>query len=170
MNRRAFLALGVMGSAALMVPCCRRAPLTGPPQLRLGRDECIECGMIINEDRCSSAFLIEREGLREYVMFDDIGCMLDYQHEQGADIRIVEGFVHDHGSRAWVSRDAAAFLFADRIKIPTPMGSGIVAFAGHAEAERAQAELGGQIMDYKSLIPARRAWMEKLYGKPRSAP
>lgn len=169
MNR---LYLSIMASAlgAALLASCGREPLSGPPELRLGRDECVECGMIINEDRCSSALLIEVEGRREHIAFDDIGCMLDYEFENKDTLIVVQGFVHDHATQAWASTDAAAFLFADRERIPTPMGSGIVAFADRSGAETAQAEFGGKIMDYAQLAPARRAWMEALYGKPRSAP
>ncbi len=159
---------GILG--AVVLAGCGREPLSGPPELRLGRDECAECGMIINEDRCSSALLIERDGRREHIAFDDIGCMLDYEFENRATLVIVQGFVHDHSTQAWVQTDAASSLFAERERIPTPMGSGIVAFAGRQGAEAAQADIGGRIMDYAELAPARRAWMEALYGKPRSAP
>lgn len=162
------IAAAILG--AVMLAGCGREPLSGPPELRLGRDECAECGMIINEDRCSSALLIEREGMREHIAFDDIGCMLDYEFENKGDLMIVQGFVHDHSTQAWVETNAASYLFADRERIPTPMGSGIVAFANQEGAEAAQAEFGGKLLGYAQLASARRAWVEALYGKPRSAP
>lgn len=168
MNRQTlFIMAGALGATFLIG--CGREPLSGPPELRLGRDECAECGMIINEDRCSSALLIERDGFREHIAFDDIGCMLDYEFENRGVLVVVQGFVHDHSTQAWVSTDAASFLFAERERIPTPMGSGIIAFTDKAGAERAEQEFGGRILDYTQLAPARRAWMEALYGKPRGA-
>src|SRR5690606_39706872 len=80
---------------------CQRAELTGPPELRLGRDQCVECGMIINEDRFSLAALIDNTyGQREHILFDDVDCMLDYQHEH-TDIPLIERFAPDAGTRSW---------------------------------------------------------------------
>lgn len=148
-----------------LAPSCRRDELSGPPDLRLGRDECVECGMLINEDRCSTAFLIVRGGRREYVMFDDIGCMLDYEAKERADAAIVEGYVRDHGTRAWIAHTRAAYLVTDPDRLPTPMGSGMVAFAAKADAERARAEFGGTVMEYGGLPEARRAWAEARRAK-----
>lgn len=168
-RRRAFAAAALLALAALL-PACGRADLSGPPNLRLGRDECIACGMLINEDRCSSALLLERDGHREHALFDDLGCMLDYEHDHAADIRVITRFAHDHDSRAWAPADAASFLMADPDKLPTPMGSGIVAFATREAAERARERAGGSILSFDQLVPARRAWMESRYGKPEGKP
>ena len=173
MNRRSLLRLSVVALCllrhCLLTDGCDRAELNGPPDLRVGRDECGECGMIINEDRCSCAFLIEREGVREHVMFDDIGCMLDFEHQSNEGVRIIDGFVRDHASRAWVPVDTAAFLMADREILKTPMGSGIVAFGTRADAQSLRETVGGEILDYQQLRPARRAWMEARFGKERPA-
>lgn len=163
--------LALAGLSAINVGCSREV-LSGPPELRLGRDECGECGMLINEDRCSSAMLIEREAplagrtRREYVMFDDIGCMLDYEHHRRSEFTVIDAFVHDHPTRQWLRAGDAYFLFADRERLPTPMGTGIVAFADRNVAEMKQREVGGDIMNYAALEPARREWMWSQYGRP----
>jgi copper chaperone NosL len=152
---------------ALLLPACNREPLSGPPELRLGRDECGECGMLINEDRCSTAFLVERDGRREYVMFDDLGCMLDYEHDGKAGT-IVDGFVRDYDTRAWLRSDDAVYLFTDPKTLPTPMGSGMIALAQRETAEEKQAHVDGEILDYQELAKARREWMYERYGRPDS--
>ncbi|HYE60756.1 MAG TPA: nitrous oxide reductase accessory protein NosL [Phycisphaerales bacterium] len=167
MNR---VTLGVLLCVgAWVLPSCVKNDADGPPNLRLGRDECVECGMIINEDRCSSAMVVNNEGVKEARLFDDIGCMLDYAHEH-ADKAEPAGFVHDHGTRGWVKMDQAWFVLADEEKLKTPMGSGLVAFAGREEAEKAAAAHGGTVMEYAKLSAARRAWMEARYGSPERAP
>jgi nitrous oxide reductase accessory protein NosL len=158
--------LPAVAALALTLLGCERAELSGPPELRLGRDECAECGMLINEDRCSSASLVERDGVREYAHFDDIGCMLDYQHAHAADLRFLESFVHDHTTRAWCPTTTAVFLVAEREKISTPMGSGIVAFADTAAAAKARDELGARIVDQDALRALRRAWVEERRSAP----
>jgi len=149
---------------------CARDELAGPPDLRPGRDECVACGMLISEDRCSSALLVERNGRREHAVFDDLGCMLDYERENDGGFTVIERFARDYDARAWVPAAHATFLFADADAIQTPMASGIVAFADPAVAEQARARIGGRLMDYAALGEARRAWREARYGRPREAP
>jgi nitrous oxide reductase accessory protein NosL len=156
-----FIAFSALGS-------CARTELAGPPNLRLGRDECAECGMIINEDRCSSGMLINREGVKEHALFDDVGCMLDWAHERPE--RVVRAFVHDHATRDWVPAEQATYVLADETKLPTPMGSGIAAFGTTSSAELTAREHAGEVLDYASLVRARREWMEARYGRPDRAP
>lgn len=163
MTRSMLTALGML--AAGMLAACDRTELSGPPELRVGRDECVACGMLISEDRCSSAMLIVAEGRREHIMFDDIGCMLDYEHEHGGRTPILERFYRDHAARDWTWGDGVTFLFAHPDRLHTPMGSGIVAFGDEASARKAQEEFGGDILDYTRLMAARRAWMEARYGR-----
>lgn len=159
-------------SAALvtLVAGCGRGALSGPPEIRLGRDECDECNMLIAEDRCSCALLIERAGRRDHARFDDVGCLLDYEHQTPPDVRIVEGFVRDHGSRAWVPIAQAWFLLSESSELATPMGSGIVAFADRTGVEAARGQWGGTILDHAAVRAARQSWMETRYGKPEPVP
>jgi copper chaperone NosL len=145
---------------------CARPPLSGPPDLRLGRDECAECGMLINEDRCSSGVLTEEDGYRAHLLFDDIGCMLDAERGRLSEVTVLERYVHDHATRAWVPADGATYLFADREALPTPMGSGIVAFGSAEGAASAQQVYQGRLLTFAELVEARRVWMEERYGKP----
>lgn len=161
-------------AAACFVPVlflfmgCGRSPLSGPPELRLGRDECVECGMIISEDRCSSAMLVERDGMRDHVLFDDIGCMLDYERESLDGAIVVDRFVHDYSTRAWVRVDAATFLAAPTDKLVTPMSSGMVAYASGESAEDAMRLYGGILLDYPRLMQRREDW-DRQRRAPTSA-
>lgn len=160
----------VLAVLAMATLGCSRPPMSGPPETRLGRDECGECGMLVSEDRFSGATLLEREGERMYIHFDDIGCMLDYEHDKGPSIKVLDRFVRDHGSRAWVSASEAVFVFADRDRLRTPMGSGIAAAATRERAEGMRAVFGGELMDWDRLKMARREWMEARYGTGTRAP
>jgi copper chaperone NosL len=156
---------GVLMGAALAVcgaciPACRRTELSGPPTLRPGRDECAHCGMLVNEDRCSSGLLVSNDGGgREHVVFDDIGCMLDYESGH-AGLEVVGAFVHDHDSRSWTGAPAAWFVMAAPDRLATPMGSGIVAFSTKDAAERRAAECAGMVIAYERLEAARREMTE----------
>lgn len=153
MTRRAaaiFLAL-----ASLTLGGCGRTELSGPPELRAGRDECAECGMLIIDDRFACALLIDRSGRREHALYDDLGCMLDDQADPDPDTRVLEGFVRDHATRAWIPSGVAIVLRADPEALHSPMGSGLAAFADQAAAERARLEYGGGITDYARLLAGR---------------
>jgi len=159
-----FTAAASLAALLSATGACQRAELTGPPQLRLGRDQCIECGMIINEDRFSSAALIDNTyGQREHILFDDVGCMLDYQHEH-PDIPFIELFARDAGTRAWLTTGQAIFLLAGSSAILTPMGSGIAAYGDREAAAGAQAQHGGEILSYAELAPLRQAWVQARMG------
>lgn len=158
--KRAILAL-LAGLAPLAG--CSRSPLTGPPELRLGREECAECGMLVSEDRFSAASLIDRDGERLYVFFDDLGCMLDY--ERSADAGALERYVHDHGTRGWVAAESATYLFAGPQALATPMGSGIAALADRAAADRLRAQCGGDLVGFSQAADARAEWMRARYGE-----
>lgn len=159
------LAVVLTGASTLMASCSQPSP-SGPPELKLGRHECAACGMLINEDRCSAAAIVTSNGAEDYAMFDDIGCLLDYEFDRRSSIALRERFFHDHTTKAWHTTSNAVFLFTEPDKLPTPMGSGIVSFATQEAADAARGKHGGDVMNYGQLVPARRKWMEQRYGKP----
>lgn len=167
MNARSLMMTLVMATLTLGLSSCGGAPLSGPPELKLGRSECAECNMIISEDRCSCGLLVDDAGHREHLLYDDIGCMLDDEHAGLNGRNVIERYVHDHQSKAWVEVGRAVFVMADPKALPTPMGSGIVAFASRTAAEEAAARHGGKTLDYPELVTARRRWMEERYGRPK---
>lgn len=157
-----------LGALSAGMAGCQRPELTGPPELRLGRDQCIECGMIINEDRFSSAAIVDAgtgRG-REHYLFDDVGCMLDYEREH-PEIAFIELFAHDANTRAWLPAHEATFLLTDPSAILTPMGSGIAAYSDIAAAEAAGAAHGGQVLSYDQLAAPRQAWVQDRMGGAR---
>lgn len=159
----------LLALAALVA--CGSEPLSGPPtEMKLGRHECAECGMIVSEDRCSSALLVEDDGRREYLYYDDIGCMLDDERAGLDDRTVVERHVRDYNAKSWVEATKAQFLFTDSKALQTPMGSGMVAFAQAASADAARAKLGGQVVSYAELAKVRAQWMQERYGKSDSTP
>lgn len=154
---RAFVTAMALAAAAAIG--CDSKPLSGPPMVRLGRDECGECGMIISEDRCSAALLIERDARREYLQFDDVGCMLDVEREGLDGAAVVERHVRDYATRAWIQAERAVFVAADAKKLVTPMSSGIAAFSSVEAAQAALVRYEGKTMDYAALREVRQDWI-----------
>jgi nitrous oxide reductase accessory protein NosL len=157
MSRPAHSFAPLMTIAALLA-ACEREPLTGPPELRLGRDECRECGMLIYEDRAAAALLLESPAGREHALFDDIGCMLDFERTPGENETVLARFVRDYAARTWLDADRAAYLFAHPDHLPTPMASGIAAFADTDAAESQRARAGGELLTFNQITAARAQW------------
>lgn len=155
-----------MAAACLLITllgACQNEPLSGPPELRLGRHECAVCGMLVSEDRFSTAHLVDDRGRRDYLFYDDIGCMLDAEHE-GRTPPVLERYVHDYATRAWLRAEDAVYVFANPKSLPTPMGSGMVAFTSRTDADRTAEPLNAKVLSYDQLTLARRAYMDKHFG------
>lgn len=143
-----------------LLAACDRDGLSGPPTLRLGRDECAECGMAIHDESASAAILVEQDGRRDYLLFDDIGCLLDLERSRGNELRVIGHFVHDHTGGGWLAGETAVFLVTDGSTLRTPMASGLAAFADTAAAELGQKQYGGRVQGFSELVETRRAWAE----------
>lgn len=146
--------LSILAGLLLLVSCGGERE-NRPPEIRLGRDECAECGMIISEDRYSCALVLDSG---EAALFDDAGCMLDYEKDKKP--RVAARYVRDETSRGWLSADVAVFAFTDG-KAATPMGSGIAASSSQARAEAITKEFGGQTATLKDLAELRETWKAK---------
>ncbi len=157
----------VAGLVCVSVAGCDDRTVDGPPVLRVGRDECAGCGMLIAEDRCAAACLVERDGVREPMVFDDLGCLLDYERDLPAGARVVSRFARDYHARAWLSCDAATFLWTGD-GVHTPMGSGIIAFADRAAAEQAHAAHAGEVIAWPEVVTRRTRHMHEQFGAPRA--
>ncbi len=165
MNARFLLVLACALGAAF--PACQDAPLSGPPELRLGRQECAACGMLVSEDRCSSALLVDDKGRRTHLLYDDLGCMLDAE-QAGLATPVIARFVHDYTSRAWIKAEDATYVAASPKALSTPMGSGMVAFATRTDAELAAQPLSAKVLTYDQLVLARRAYMDEHFASPKA--
>ena len=132
---RCSVLVGVLvGVLALAVAGCgAREPQ--PVALVLDEDACSFCRMAISQ-REMAAEAVSPGGRVE--RFDDIGCLLDWRSER----KVPEGtvfFVVDFDSGEWLDAEEAAYLRSRAI--PTPMGSGLVAFGSRSAALTAQERL-----------------------------
>ena len=146
--------LGLALAAAL--GGCEPAVEVGPPKLRLGRDECTECGMSIVEGRSSAATIATVDGQRAELLWDDIGCLLDWERDNPA-VPVIARYVHDHGNEAWTDALTAHYVMSP--KIITPMASGLVAFESADSAQAAHTANGGVVLSWGDLAQARTAWL-----------
>ena len=149
MTRFCFL---LSAAALLAVPGCGPDELSGPPEIRYGQEECVECGMIISEERFAAAILVADDAGGRYLLFDDTGDLLDYERTH-PDLIVRERFVHDSGTREWVNAESAWYVLAEGVQ--TPMGSGILAFAQRPAADESQARHSGRLLNFTDLAAIR---------------
>lgn len=143
---------------------CGGGDLDGPPELRAGRDECAECGMIITDDRACAALLIEIGGRREHRLFDDLGCLVDFQDAPRDGQSVLDGWTVERTDGKWLPLEKAHYLLADTSRLMTPMGSGFVAYADLTAAQDAASEFGGRVASFDDLAGARLAWRATLHS------
>ncbi len=93
-------------------------------------DTCAQCKMAVG-DNSHAAELILADGTPK--KFDDIGCLLTYQAEQGQQIQVSDRYVRDAKTNQWVRFEQAYFVHGK--DLDTPMGYGIVTFAKKEDAE-----------------------------------
>ena len=142
---------GILSLVALLVlGGCAKRVVEGPPAVKYGQDECALCGMILNEDRFASALLIEEDGARSYLLFDDIGDQIQYEAKHHPSV--VSRFAHDFNSRQWIIAEDAVFVVSETLH--TPMGSGIVAFREISDATSKATEANGRLKQWKELQAA----------------
>lgn len=134
-RRRASILLAWLAVAAT-IPLygCRRSDDLGPPAVAYGQTECDLCKMIISEEPFAAAAVVVEADEVTKLAFDDIGCLLDFLHNEGPSACVV-AYVHDYQSQRWL--DAATAVFVRSETIQTPMASHLAA----CETQEAAADL-----------------------------
>lgn len=140
--------LVVVLSATILLGCGQE--MSGPPKLRPGMDECAECGMIIDDARFAAAVLVQRAGRREYLLFDDIGCMV--RSERARQNAPTDRFFCDFSTGEWITSTQPSFLAAEPELLRTPMASGVVAFRDPGAARTASEKYGGTVAGWAEIL------------------
>lgn len=133
----ALLALGALAG-------CRQADPNAPPAIVYGESTCVECGMIISDDRFGVATVIAGDRGNETLLFDDFNCQFNLENRR-ANLVVVRRWARDHGSRAWIDADSARFVLARSLR--TPMGSHLAAFKDGADAATFARQHDGEVID-----------------------
>jgi copper chaperone NosL len=131
--------------AILVLAACQpEVDLDRPPDIVYGEDVCERCSMIINEARYAAAYVT---GDGQAHLFDDIGGMVAYNAAAADDVLVF--WVHDFETEEWLKAEDAHYVKSD---LMTPMGFGIIAFAGLNRAQTWAAEQGGMVMTFEELL------------------
>jgi len=133
---------------ALVVSGCGRESADSPPRVVLDDSVCVECGMIISDERFATATVVVGDRGPEPRLFDDFNCQINYEIAHAGDA-VSARWSHDYLSGEWVRTEGASFLRSAGLR--TPMGSGVAAFAGREDAEEARGELGGELTTFDAM-------------------
>ena len=121
-------------------------PQTGIPEIKLGKQECARCGMVIADGRFASAW---RDVNGKARVFDDPGCML-LDQIQLAPGEGTQYWVSDYRDETLTDATLAAYIVSDAIR--SPMAYGVAAFATRAAADGALGDLGGTVADWRGVL------------------
>ncbi len=116
-----------------------------PPPIHFGEDVCEFCGMIISEQGYAAGY-VTADGHGH--SFDDIGDMIQAQLKNPEDVSAY--FANDFAGEGWIRAETAYFVYSP--DLPTPMLSGIVAFASLEAAEAFAAENQGEVFSLDELF------------------
>jgi copper chaperone NosL len=131
----------------LVLVGCQQKQSIQPPPVQVGQTECADCGMAVSDERYAAAMIVATpDGEETPRVFDDIGCMLEYQRGH-KDEKVLASYVKDFNTRQWLDADKASY--ARDASVHSPMGYGIVAAASLPQAE--SAANGAKAMDLASL-------------------
>ncbi len=127
---------------ALLLGGCAGASATAVPEIELGRDICMECGMAIDEMRFAAVY---RLGDGTERLFDDLGDLILHGRAAGEldDARI---WVADFETEAWVAASEA--FYVPTTGVTSPMGHGLLAFGDEGRAVATADLLGGAVVTW----------------------
>jgi|TARA_R110002110_G_scaffold85074_4_gene220949 copper chaperone NosL len=117
-----------------------------PKPIVYGNDGCHYCKMTI-VDKIHGAELITVKG--KVFKFDATECMLNYVADGNEGE--VGSFLTNHyeSPTVLISASEATFLISENL--PSPMGAYLTAFEDTAQAEKIQAEKGGELYNWEAL-------------------
>lgn len=115
---------------------CGETDPDAPPSIVLGVSACIECGMIVSDERFGTATIIEGDRGAEPMIFDDFNCQKSFEMKY-QDLVIVIRWSRDYNSLEWFNTNDGWFVRSAQIQ--TPMASSL---AGFKDQDSAAAFMG----------------------------
>ena len=144
-----FACMTITGLALLCgLSSCEREAADGPPSIRLGESVCVECDMIISDERFATATIVEGPRGPEPRLFDDFNCQVNYESSHPEE-EIITRWSHDYHTVEWLPTVDAYFLCSSGLR--TPMASNAAAFSAESGADALASELGGDTMRFETL-------------------
>ena len=126
-------------SMALLAVAC--SPKAEP--IDYGKEECAFCKMTIVSPQFASEVVTQKSKAFTY---DAIECMLQAPQEDKIALHLVCDYLHEN---TLIDATKATYLISKEIQ--SPMGAHLAAFASKEEAQKVQAEKGGDLYDWAGI-------------------
>ncbi|VAV98800.1 hypothetical protein MNBD_ACTINO02-2440 [hydrothermal vent metagenome] len=130
----------------LLMSACSSVDVSSEPEIKYGRDVCVQCGMIASEVKFAAAYRLDGE---EFI-FDDIGDLVVYARGNGVELDPLQTWVHDYDTEDPLL--VADAYFVPTMSVVTPMGHGVIALSDETRALRVASQFGGQVVGWDMLI------------------
>ena len=119
----------------------------GPEAIDYGNDGCSFCKMTI-VDRVHAAEIVTKKG--KVYKFDATECMIHFIEE--FDTSEIALYLSNNYTQPEVLIDATQATFLISKNIPSPMGAFLSAFKNKTDAEKFQADKGGELYTWNTLL------------------
>ncbi|NRR92170.1 nitrous oxide reductase accessory protein NosL [Winogradskyella undariae] len=119
----------------------------GPAPINYGSDSCQFCTMTI-VDKVHAAQIVTQKG--KVYKFDATECMINFTKEfNTSEIQL---YLSNNYTEPEILIDATKATFLISEQIPSPMGAFLSAFKNKSDAEKFQADNGGQLYTWNQLL------------------
>ncbi|WP_179351192.1 nitrous oxide reductase accessory protein NosL [Winogradskyella vidalii] len=118
-----------------------------PEPINYGSDGCHYCSMTI-VDKTHAAEVVTNKG--KVYKFDATECMINFMDE--FETSEIELYLSNNYTEPETLIDATKATFLISENIPSPMGAFLTAFKNKADAEKLQADKGGELYTWKTLL------------------
>lgn len=121
---------------------------TGPEPFAFGKDLCHTCKMGIIDPKFG-AELITKKG--KIYKFDDVSCLNHYLRSNATPVEDISQqlVINFEKENDFIPLDQAIFILGPAVK--SPMGSHAAAFASRDKAEKMNATLQGELLNWKEV-------------------
>ncbi|WP_425075924.1 nitrous oxide reductase accessory protein NosL [Psychroserpens sp. S379A] len=133
----------VITTLLLMLFSCN----VSPKPIDYGNDGCYFCKMTI-VDKVHAAEIVTKKG--KIYKFDATECMINFLDE--FDTSEIALYLSNNYTEPEALIDATKATFLISKNIPSPMGAYLSAFENKSEAEKFQAEKGGDVYNWSELL------------------
>jgi len=148
MNKLTRLLLTI--SLAFVYGCGETDP-DAPPSILLGDSVCIECGMIISDERFGTATIVEGDRGSQALIFDDFNCQKIFELKH-PELTIITRWSRDYETLSWFHTDGGWFVRS--IQIRSPMASKAAGFESLERAEAFASSIDGEVITYEDYDPS----------------
>ncbi|WP_458627894.1 nitrous oxide reductase accessory protein NosL [Winogradskyella sp. PC D3.3] len=119
----------------------------GPEPINYGSDSCQFCTMTI-VDKVHAAEIVTQKG--KVYKFDATECMINFIKD--FDATEIQLYLSNNYTEPEALIDATKATFLISEQIPSPMGAFLSAFKNKSDAEKTQADKGGQLYTWETLL------------------